>query len=288
MQIFNEFINSYFLWKDPMLIGLVSGAVCGFTGVYVVLRRMVFISATLTQISSLGVVLAFYFQSVIVGTFFGLINPFYFSIVLTCISAVFFSMKRDFFPITLEGVIGFGFLIAGSLTIIMSDRITQGAHEVDNILFGSAVVVDNKDLIFIPAISIVVFFVHYFFYKDFVFISFDPEMAKLFGYPVRIINLIMFIILGTVVAVTTRALGALPVFALLALPPLTSMYLTEKLKYVFILSILIGMSTAATGYFLSFIMSMPTGASVVLAGSVIFIICHLYSRFKKVNTNAIA
>jgi len=63
----------------------------------------------------------------------------------------------------------------------------------------------------------------------------------------------MFLILGTVVAVITRALGALPVFALLALPALTSLYLAEKLKYVFIFSLVIGAITSSVGYFISFI-----------------------------------
>jgi zinc transport system permease protein len=60
MSILNEFINSYFLWRDPMIVGAVTGAVCGFLGVYVVLRRIIFVSATLTQISSFGVALSFY------------------------------------------------------------------------------------------------------------------------------------------------------------------------------------------------------------------------------------
>lgn len=285
MYTLNEFINSYFLWRDPMIVGILGGAICGFTGVYVVLRRMVFISATLTQVSSLGVVLAFYLQSVTAGTVLGVINPFYFTIVITCLAAVFFSLNRDYFPITLEGFIGFGFLASGALTIIIADRITQGAHEIDNILFGSAVVVDKVDLVFVPVITVFAFILHKLFYRNFVFVSFDSEMAKLHGYPVRMINIVMFLILGTVVAVITRALGALPVFALLALPALTSLYLTEKLKYVFIFSLVIGAITSSVGYFISFIFSMPTGASMVLTGSTIFLTVFSLFNIRKFISN---
>jgi zinc transport system permease protein len=271
-----------------MIVGILAGAICGFTGVYVVLRRMVFISATLTQVSGLGVVLAFYLQSVAAGTFIGLVSPFYFTIAITCIAAVFFSLNRDFFPITLEGIIGFGFLIAGALTIIIGDRIPQGSHQIDNILFGSAVVVDRLDMIFVPVVTLISFILHKLFFKDFVFVSIDSELAELYRYPVRMINVSMFLILGTVVAVTTRALGALTVFSLLALPALTSLYLTERLKYVFIISTIIGIISASVGYFISFIFSMPTGASVVLTGSVIFIVCYSYTSVRKLNSNGFA
>lgn len=288
MNTLSEFMSSYFLWRDPMIIGLFGGAICGFTGVYVVLRRMVFISATLTQVSGMGVVLAFYLQSAAAGTVLGMVNPFYFTMAITCLAAVFLSLNRDYFPITLEGFIGFGFLASGALTIIIADRITQGAHEIDNILFGSAVVVDKVDIVFVPAITVIAFIMHKLFYRSFVFVSFDPEMAKLYGYPVRLINIVMFLILGTVVAVTTRALGAMPVFALLALPALTSLYLTEKLKYVFTFSVILGIVSASVGYFVSFIFSIPTGASMVLTGSVIFITVFLLDKIRRFATNVSA
>lgn len=288
MNTLNEFISSFFLWRDPMIIASLGGAICGFTGVYVVLRRMVFISATLTQVSGMGVVLAFYLQSVAAGTVLGMVNPFYFTIAITCLAAVFLSLNRDYFPITLEGFIGFGFLAFGAITIIIADRITRGAHEIDNILFGSAVVVDKVDMVFVPVITVFAFILHKLFYRNFVFVSFDPEMAKLYGYPVRIINIVMFLILGTVVAVTTRALGAMPVFALLALPALTSLYLTEKLKYVFTFSVILGIVSASVGYFVSFIFSIPTGASMVLTGSVIFITVFLLDKIRRFATNVSA
>lgn len=285
MYTLNEFINSYFLWRDPVIVGILGGLICGFTGVYVVLRRMVFISATLTQVSSLGVVLTFYLQSVAAGTLLGIVDPFYFTIAITCLAAVFFSLNRDYFPITLEGFIGFGFLLAGALTIIIADRIAQGAHEIDNILFGSAVVVDRVDILFVPLVTVFAFILHKLFFRSFIFVSFDPEMAKLSGYPVRTINVVMFLILGIVVAVITRAMGALPVFALLALPALTSLYLTEKLKYVFIFSMVIGAISAAVGYFISFVFSMPTGASIVFTGSVILLSGYSYKEIRNLTVN---
>ena len=112
MAILSEFLNSYFLWRDPMIVGAAAGAVCGFLGVYVVLRRIVFVSAALTQISSFGVGLAFFIEALGIGFFAPLFDPFTLSILLTCVAALFFALKRDFSRVSTEGVIAFGFLLA--------------------------------------------------------------------------------------------------------------------------------------------------------------------------------
>lgn len=255
-----------------MIVGGVVGAVCGFLGVYVVLRRIVFVSAALTQISSFGVGLAFFIQALGLGIFAQILDPFLLSILLTCIAALFFALKRDFSRVSSEGIIAFGFLLASGAVVIIGDRIAQGAHDIANILFGSAVVVDPKDALIIPAAAIVVFIIHIVLYKDFLFVSFDPETARLFKYPVRLLNTVLLISIAIIVALSTRALGALPVFALLALPAISSLYLTENIKLVFIFSIIIGVLSATLGYFFSFIISLPTGASMTICAAVFFLI----------------
>ncbi len=280
MGILSEFISSYFLWRDPMIVGAVTGAVCGFLGVYVVLRRIIFVSAALTQISSLGVALSFYLEGVGIGAMSSFIHPFILSITITTLAAAFFAMKRDFSRISQEGVIGFGFLIASGAVIILGDRITKGAHDIANILFGSAVVVDPRDVYIIPAIALAALIIHIVFFKDFVFVSFDEETARLFKYPVRKLNTAILITIAVVAAVATRALGALPVFAFLALSPLTSLFLTERLRLVFALSAVIGALSAALGYFFSFVLSIPTGASMAVTASAFFILGLLWREVK--------
>ena len=273
MASMGEFFTSYFLWRDPMIVGAVSGAICGFLGVYIVLRRIIFVSAALTQISSLGVALAFYLQGLaIMGLFGALIDPFAISLVLTSLAALFFALNRDFFPISQEGVIGFAFIIASGAVVIIGDRITKGAHDIADILFGSAVVVDPRDVYIVPLIAIIVLIIHLVFFKDFIFISFDPETASLFKYPLRILNTILLVSIGIVVSVTTRALGALPVFGLIALPPLTALFFTENLKLVFILSVVFGVLSAVLGYFFSFIISLPTGATIATLATLFFLL----------------
>ncbi len=272
MTPLGEFINGYFLWRDPMIVGAVTGAICGFLGVYVALARMIFVSAALTQISSFGVALSFYLQRVELVLFSSLVGPFALSLILTVIAAGFFALKREFSRISNEGVIAFGFLTASGAVIVLGDRIARGAHEVASILFGSAVVVAPMDIYIVPGVAAIAFIIHLVCFKDFIFVSFDVESARLFRYPIRLLNALLLSSIAVVVAVATRALGALPVFALLTLPALTSLYLSERLKLVFLLSVIIGVLSAILGYFFSFILSIPTGASITLCASLFFVV----------------
>ncbi len=264
-----------------MMVGALSGGLCGFIGVYVVFRRIIFVSATLTQVSSFGVALAFYLQGVVAGAVSSLIDPFVFSIIFTLLASVFFALKKEFERISQEGIIGFGFLASSAAVILVGSKITQGAHKVDEILLGNAVVVDPNEIYIIPAMALVIGIIHFKFFKDFMFVSFNDEMVQLYKYPVKLLNILLFVTIGVVIAFSTRAIGALPVFGLLALPPLSALLLTERIKMVFILSTAFGITAAVTGYFFSFILSLPTGAMMTFVASIIFLISVLINKLKK-------
>ena len=54
----SEFWSAAVIWRDPLVASVLAGALLGFLGVYVVLRRVVFVSAALTQLSTLGVIVS--------------------------------------------------------------------------------------------------------------------------------------------------------------------------------------------------------------------------------------
>lgn len=280
MNTFSEFINSFHLWREALIVASVSGAICGFLGVYVILRRIVFVSVALTQVSSLGVVFAFYLQTLTLGALSAFVDPFVFSILATSLAALFFALKKNYFPVSREAIIGFGFILASALVLIIGSSLPHGVEDVESVLFGSAVVVDAKDLFLIPINALLVFVVHIILFKDILFISFDTETAHLFNYPVEVLNIVLYISLAFVIALTTRALGAVPVFALLILPAMISFQLLENIRAIFLLSIALGIVSAALGYYFSYEFSLPTGASIAFCAALLFVISFVLREFK--------
>ena len=50
--------------RDAVIVAMLAGAVCAYVGVFIVLKRMVFVSAALSSMSGVGVASAFYLASV--------------------------------------------------------------------------------------------------------------------------------------------------------------------------------------------------------------------------------
>jgi len=134
------------------------------------------------------------------------------------ISCAIFALKSNFFRTSQEGAIGFGCLLASGIVVIIGSLVNHEARDITDILFGSAVVVGPKEVYMLPAVAFLYILIHRVFFKDFIIVSFDPETARLFNYPVGILNTVLLLTIGVVIAVATRALGALPVFALAVLP----------------------------------------------------------------------
>ena len=125
--------------------------------------------------------------------------------------------------LTRESLLGLVFLASGAGAVIVGDRITQEAHDLSAILFGSAVVVQPADLVLVAAATVVLLFGHLLCWRALIFVGYDPIGARVQELPVRRLNTFLFLSIGIAVALSTRALGALPVFAFSVLPAMAAL-----------------------------------------------------------------
>ncbi|MGZ3699396.1 MAG: metal ABC transporter permease, partial [Bdellovibrionota bacterium] len=169
-----------------------------------------------------------------------------------------------------ESFIGAVYLLSAAGMLLVGDRVTQGAHDVSNVLFGNAVVVDSVHLFLLIGVCVPVFLLHVWLRKDILFISFDPVMAQTMNYPVRALRTFLLVSLGVVISIGTRTIGALPVFSFSVLPPIAALALFQDLRYSFWASALMGALAAFLGYLASFLFSFPTGACMTaMAGGML-------------------
>ena len=261
------FFAAWDLFRDPILCALIAGIVLGFLGVYVVLRRMVFVSVAVTQASALGVALAFFAQ-----IHLGLsLDPILGAIGLALGSTLLLSIDPRAFRLPRESMLGFAFAVTGGATIVIEARITQEAHDIHSILFGSAVLVRSVDLTAVGVIGALVMILHVLWWRGLVFASFDPDAARVQGLPVRFLNSFLLASVGAMVGVSARALGALPVFALGTLPAVTALALGLELSWAFLFAALLGGIAAVSGYVVAYFFDLPVGGSQTMVASLILL-----------------
>jgi zinc transport system permease protein len=266
------FWESWFLWRDPLAVAIIAAALCSFVGVYIVLKRIVFVSAAMSQMSGVGVALAFFMCGVFNldphhAPFY--LHPVPWAIVAAGLVARVFSGNLGNRRLSGETVIGLAYLVAAACVILIlnSPRVTQEAHEVNDLLYGNAVAVPPEQLYIMSAAAISVALVHGLFGKEFVFVAFDPEMASTLGLRTSFWSLLLFLTFAVAISVSTRAIGALPVFAFTVIPPAAALMVGSRMWSVFAISIVIGVLSAFIGYYVSFHWSLPTGASMVIVAA---------------------
>ena len=254
-----EFIEGLEIFLDPILCGAAAGLVLGLLGVYVVLRRMVFVSAAITHSAGLGVAAAFYGQIHLgMGD---IANPVLGAFLFGMGCTVLLTLDPARLRLTRESLIGLVFVLASGAALLVGDRISQESHDIHAIIFGTAVLVSRADLYTTLGTGGVVLLLHLWLRRGLVFASFDPEGARVQGLPVRFLDTFLLLSIGLMVSVTTRALGAMPVFAFSVLPAMAALCLSQRMGVVLALAATFGTISAVAGYMVSFFLRFPVGAS---------------------------
>jgi zinc transport system permease protein len=271
MSAWQDFLAAREIWREPLLASVIAGGLCGFLGVYVVLRRTVFVSAALTQLSTLGIIAALIFEESLgvevehAGVQLGV------ALAFSVAGALALGMALHGRRLPAETGVGVTYVLAGALVVLGANRLVHAAHDLNAMVFGNAVAVPLADLVTLAVVALLCAVVHALFAKELVFVSFDAETAAALGFDTWRWNGLLFLTLGLAIPVSARALGALPVFAFLTIPAAAALLLVRRLRMAFALATAIGLVAATGGYLISWFWQLPTGATMVaLAG--IFIV----------------
>ncbi len=255
------------IWRDPLLASVVAGALLGFLGVYVVLRRTVFVSAALTQLSTLGLIVALLVEEQMGVEVEHAGVQLAVAVVFSVAGALVLGALQGGRRLPTEAGVGMCYVLAGALVILGANRLIHAAHDLNSMVFGNAVAVPFSDVVVLAAVAVLCAVLHALFHKELLFVSFDRETAEAVGLRAASWNGLLFFTIGLAIPVSARALGALPVFAFLTIPASAALLLVRRLPAAFLLAAVLGVVAAAGGYVLSWIWQVPTGATMVtLAG----------------------
>jgi zinc transport system permease protein len=275
MSKWEQFQASFDLFRDPILCALIAGGVLGFLSVYVVLRRMVFVSAAVTHSAGLGVALAFFAQ-----IHLGLhIDPMLGATLLSVVATLLLMLDPARLKLTRESMLGLAFAFAGGAAVLVGDRIAQEAHDIQGILFGTAVLVTPENLYTVAGVGGAILFLQLWWYRGFTFVSFDRVGATVQGLPVRMLDAVLMMSVGVMVGVSARALGSLPVFAFSTLSAIAALVLDLRLRWTFLLATIAGCISGVGGYLFAYFYDFPVGGSQTVLASVLVLLAALIRAF---------
>jgi ABC-type Mn2+/Zn2+ transport system permease subunit len=264
-------ILDYTFMQRAIAASVLIGLVCSVMGVYVVLRGLAFIGAGIAHASFGGVALG-----VVLG-----INPLFTAAVFCVATAWSIGIVSRAGKVKEDTAIGIFFASTMALGILLIGLLHEYNTDLFGYLFGSVLAISKSDLWLTVGLSVGVLGVVALFYKELLFITFDPEAAEASGLPARALYFLLLGLLAVTIVVSLKVIGIILVSALLVTPAAAAYQLTTDFRKMMVLSAFFGAFSALTGLTLSYVLDTASGATIVLTATGIFFVTALVSRRRK-------
>ena len=259
----------YEFMRNAVMAGILASIVCGVIGTLVVVKRIVFISGGISHAAFGGVGLSY-----LLG-----IDPILGALPFTILSALSMGVVSRRTNMREDTAIGVMWAAGMSLGVIFIALRPGYAPDLFSYLFGSILTVPRSDLFFMLILDLVVVVTVLLFYKEFLAISFDEEFATVVGVPVERLYLVLLSLIALSVVVMIRVIGIVLVIAMLTIPAVMSGQMCHNLKTMMILSVILSALLTTYGLWLSYVLDLPSGATIVLASILTYAIFSLIRRF---------
>jgi zinc transport system permease protein len=289
LETVNQLIQ---LFPYAILGSILAGMICGFLGTFVVSQRVVFLGATLTQVSVAGV--AFSFLHVInvegiVASILGItisdhsflhnFEPAFFSLLFAVLVVLIFSQTYKQKYLTQDGILGIIFVVAVALRImfIQKSPIAE-VSEVESILKGDILFIGQSQFYTLAGIFLFTLITFTIFQKQLKFVTFDAESASAHGINSRFWLLIFYIVVGTGISLTTRFVGDVFTFAYLIIPASIGLLIAKKVSYVFLVAVIVGGIIPPFSIFIAFKYDFSSGPMAVATSFILFLVVLGYKK----------
>ena len=175
------------------------------------------------------------------------------------------------------GIIFSSFFALGFVLISLLDV----SINLEDLLFGQILAVSYFDMYSILALFVVLLITFLLFYKQMLFYSFDPVGAELRGLNTSFLNYLFLIMLSLAIIGSLQTVGIILVLSMLIIPAASAKLLFNNFNYTTIIGVIFGIISSVSGLLLSYYFNLPSGPTMALVATGIFIICYLFQKLTK-------
>ncbi|CAM4197231.1 metal ABC transporter permease [Erysipelothrix inopinata] len=259
----------YEFMRTAFIIGGLLAIIIPLIGVVIVFKRMSMIGDALSHISLSGIT---------IGLILG-INPLIGAIVMSLIAAISieFIQKKlgKYQEIAIAAIMSFGIGLSGVLL-----GFVKNPANFNSFLFGSIVAIGDNDNTLAIVLSIVVIVLSLKYYREFFYMAFDPQAAKLAGIPVDRLSLLFTMLTAITVSIASRIIGALIVSSLMVIPTACAMQFSKSYKSTMGISVILSLIFVWLGLTISYHLDIAPGGTIVLLSVVMLVFSLFYKSLR--------
>jgi zinc transport system permease protein len=261
-------IFQYDFMIKAFIAGILIAILTSSLSIFVVVKRYAMLSDALAHISLLGVAIGFLF----------VISTISMAILTSCIAAILIEYIKSYKKIYSDSILSIFLSASLAISIIIVSFSNNFTTSLFDYLFGSIIAISDEDIIIIVSFFIIVLIFMGVFYQKLLLISFDEELAISNGINVKFINLIFTGLIGIMVAISIKIIGTLLIGALMIIPVISAIFLKQSFIKTWIISSIFSVLSIIIGLTISFYISAPSGATIVIVLLIIFLITLFISK----------
>jgi manganese/zinc/iron transport system permease protein len=271
--------------QEIILVASLTALTCALPGVFLVLRRVALMSDAISHAILLGIVLAFFYTKDLASPILVLGAALVGILTVTLTEGIIHTKK-----LKKDAAIGLVFPVLFSIGVILINRYTGDVHiDADCVLFGeiafapfNRLIINSVDLgpqglwVMLGVLMLNVIFITLF-YKELKVATFDPGLAAALGFFPGMIHYALMTLVSITAVGAFEHVGSILVVALMIAPPAAAYLLTDRLSGMLLISGMIGIMSAVSGYFLAYWVDGSIAGSMATMSGVIFLLVFVFA-----------
>ena len=263
-------IFQYEFMQRAFGVGIIIGLVAPLLGIFVVLKRYSMLADTLAHISLLGVA-----TGIIIG-----VSPTLTTVITVLFLAWLIEYLRSYFNFYSDSLLALFLSGSLSISIILISLSDNFNASLLSYLFGSILAIKSIDLIVIAITGVIIISIMLFYLYEFIYLTLDESVAQVSGVKVKALNFLFLTLVSLLIAFSIHIIGSLLIGALIVIPVVSALQYRRGFLQTLAFATIFSVFSIIFGLILSFYLSIPSGASIVLNALIIFMISTLINRKK--------
>lgn len=257
-----DLVFKYTFLQNAILGTILASIITGIIGSIIVEKKLVMLSGGIAHISFGGIGLGYLLN----------INPLYSAFVFSIFSSIGIVRLNNSKKSYTDVFIGIFWSLGMALGILFIYLNPGYPPDVNSYLFGDILTITKADLIMTGITAFIIVSIFTFFYNYWLAYFFDADFFYVRNFKKKTFDYILFILIAIAIISLIKLVGIILVIALLTVPPSMAKLFSKKFKMIIIYSIIFSLIFSLTGLYVSYILNIPSGASIIIISSIIYFV----------------
>lgn len=250
--------------QRALLAGVLVALAAAVVGAFVVIKGLAFLTDAVAHTSLAGAAIAFLAGGGAIAISLGAAV----AAAFTAVGVSFLTRAR----LREDTSIGLLFAALFALGVLLISRARNYTLELSSFLVGNILTVPEEDIIVMGVLAAVVVVVILIFYRELLFVAYDPTMAAAAGVPVGLVQTGLTVLVALAAVAAFRLVGVVLVMAMLVAPAATAALIVRRLPLIMLGAAFFGVLSVVVGLYISFHADVAAGPAVVVTSVLFFLI----------------